>query len=287
MIRHKEPRVSQGENRLEEIESFGRARLDEPVPGKIAGRKVPGVELGELAYVERDALPRFRPTDDLTFCDGVLASVLRYDIVCYVENERRLWRALEVPQGDFDVDEAQHLVWIDLRVYVGAFQVGVKRLFAWGEVLYTVDQGIEARHKREERLSRPLCCGDDLLYREGAPRVAVLPPGDLVEDVAFYVTVPLVDGRVRVFLGQALFPMPFAPANAETMLLRLRFVEIHQRGEVFIPVSPEMSLFRAGRQVGGLEPVLDGLGGELVAEHPIESVGEGGQERQGDTPLAH
>ena len=81
MIRPKEPRVSRGEERPQEIESFGRARPDEPVPGKVAGRKVPGVELGELAYVERDALPRLRPTNDLACCEGILAGVLRYDVV--------------------------------------------------------------------------------------------------------------------------------------------------------------------------------------------------------------
>src|SRR3712207_6326181 len=116
MIRPREPRISLGEESVEAIECFGRTRLYESVPGKIAGRKVPGVELGELAHVERDALCRFRPTGDLAFCDGVLAGVLWYDLVPYVEYERRLQYGLEVPQGAFDVDEAQHLVWIDLRV---------------------------------------------------------------------------------------------------------------------------------------------------------------------------
>jgi hypothetical protein len=40
-----------------------------------------------------------------------------------------------------------------------------------------------------------------------------------------------------------------------------------------------MTLFGAGREVGGLEPVLDGLGGKLVAENPVEGMGEGGQQR--------
>src|SRR5918993_1417634 len=117
MIRPKEPWIAQGEEGLQEIESPGRTRPDEPMPGKVPGRKVPGVELGELAYVEGDALRR------------------------------------------------------------------------------------------------------------------------------------------------------------------LRFVEIHQRGEIIFPVGPEMTLFGAGREVGGLEPVLDGLSGELVAEDPVEGVGEGGQQR--------
>ena len=82
-----------------QIESFGRACLDEPMPGKTWYRKVPGVELGELAHVERDPLRRLPPTDNLTLCDGVLAGVLRYDVVCYVEDERRPWRTLEVPEG--------------------------------------------------------------------------------------------------------------------------------------------------------------------------------------------
>src|SRR5215213_2440531 len=56
MIRPKEPWISQGEKALQEIESFGRIRPDEPMPGKVPGRKVPGVELGELAHVEGDAL---------------------------------------------------------------------------------------------------------------------------------------------------------------------------------------------------------------------------------------
>ena len=81
MIRPKEPRVSHGEERLQEIQSLWRARPDEPVPGKIPGRKVPGVELGELAHVERDSLPRLGSTDDFSVPDGVLAGVLRYDIV--------------------------------------------------------------------------------------------------------------------------------------------------------------------------------------------------------------
>ena len=67
------------------MQSFGRARPDEPVPGKIPGWKVPGVELGELTYVERDALSRFRSTENLAISDGVLTGVLRYDIVRYVE----------------------------------------------------------------------------------------------------------------------------------------------------------------------------------------------------------
>ena len=48
-----------------------------------------------------------------------------------------------------------------------------------------------------------------------------------------------------------------------------------------------MTLFGTRREVGGLEPVLDRLGGELVAEDPVEGVGEGGQQRQSDVPLAH
>ena len=36
-----------------------------------------------------------------------------------------------------------------------------------------------------------------------------------------------------------------------------------------------MTLFGTGREVGGLEPVLDILGDELVAEDPVEGVGEG------------
>ena len=81
MIRPKEPWISQGEKGLQEIESFGRTRPDEPMPGKVTGWKVPGVELGELAHVEGDALRRFRPADNLTFCDGVLAGVLCYYVI--------------------------------------------------------------------------------------------------------------------------------------------------------------------------------------------------------------
>src|SRR5215211_9446138 len=209
MIRPVEPRVSLGEERIEEIQGPRRARLEEPVPGEIPGRKIPGVELGELAHVERDALPRFCPADDLAVPEGVLALVLRYDVIFYVEDQRCLGCVLEIAQGAFDVDEAQHLVGIDLRVHVGASQVGVERLSARGVQLYPVDLGIQTRHKGEERLPRQWCGGDHLLYREGAPRVAVLPPGYLVEYVAFHVTVSLVDGNVCVFVGQALLPTSF------------------------------------------------------------------------------
>ena len=71
------------------------------------------------------------------------------------------------------------------------------------------------------------------------------------------------------------------------MPLRLGCVEIHQGGEVLFPVGPEMTLFLAGREVGGLEFVLDLLGGELVAEDPVEGVGEGGQQRERDASFAH
>src|SRR5215213_7789566 len=276
MIRPVEPRVSRGEVRLKEIQSHGRARLDESVPGEIPGRKVPGVELGELAHIERDALPRFCPANDLAVPEGVLACVLRNDVVLYVEDERDLRYAIEIPQGAFDVDEAEHLVGFDLRFYVGASQVRMKRLSSRGVMLDPVDQGIKASHEREERLPRPGRGGDELLHQEGTPRVAVLPSGYLVEDVTFDIAVPLVDGEVLVYVGQALFPMSFAPAHAEGMPLSLRDVERHQRGEVFLPVGPEMDLFLAGREVDGLETVLDLLGGELVAERPIEGVGEGG-----------
>src|SRR3712207_7007126 len=43
---------------------------------------------------------------------------------------------------------------------------------------------------------------------------------------------------------------------------------------------PYTTLFRS-------EPVLDSLGGELVPEGPVERVGEGCQQRQGDLPLSH
>src|ERR687886_2812978 len=73
MIRPKEARIPLGEERLEEIEGPWGAGLDEPVPGEISGRKVPGVELGELANVQRDALPGPCSADNLTVSYGVLA----------------------------------------------------------------------------------------------------------------------------------------------------------------------------------------------------------------------
>ena len=72
----------------QEIEIFGRACLDEPMPGKTPYRKVPCVELGEPAHVERDSLPCLRPTDDLSVSDGVLSCVLRYYVIRDVEDER-------------------------------------------------------------------------------------------------------------------------------------------------------------------------------------------------------
>ena len=86
MIRSKEPWISQGKKGLQEIESFGRIGPDQPMPGKVPGRKVPGVELGELTYVEGDTLRRFRPADNVTFCDGVLAGVLCYYVVGNVQD---------------------------------------------------------------------------------------------------------------------------------------------------------------------------------------------------------
>src|SRR5215213_7185467 len=77
--------------------------------------------------------------------------VLRYNVVTYVEYQGRICLALEISQGAFDVDEAQHLVGLDLRVYVRASQIWVKRLSARGVMLYPVDLGIQARHKGEER----------------------------------------------------------------------------------------------------------------------------------------
>jgi hypothetical protein len=81
MIRPIEPRVSLGKERHEEFESFGKACLDKPMPGKTPYRKVPGVKLGELAYVEGDALRRFRSAENFAVSDGVLTGVLRYDVV--------------------------------------------------------------------------------------------------------------------------------------------------------------------------------------------------------------
>ena len=130
MIRPVEARVSEREELFEQVECFGRARLHQAVPGEVSGRKVSGVELGELAHVDGDALPRLRPTDDSAVSDGVLAGVLRYDVITYVEYQGRICLALEIPQGAFDVDEAQHLVGFDLRFDVRASQIWVKRLSA-------------------------------------------------------------------------------------------------------------------------------------------------------------
>src|SRR5215217_2872792 len=112
-----QPRISDGEERIEEIEGLGRAGVEEAVPGELLYGKVAGVELGELAHVERDALFGLRSADDPAVCDGVLAVVLRYDVVFYGENQRRLGREFEVAQGLFDVDEAEHLVGFDPGFY--------------------------------------------------------------------------------------------------------------------------------------------------------------------------
>src|ERR687897_1686524 len=103
MIRPREPRVSDGEERVEKIQSLGRARPDKAVPGEIARREVPCVELGQLAHVERDALFGLRPTHDLADSEGVLALVLLYDVVLNVEDQGRLGRAFEVAQCRLDV----------------------------------------------------------------------------------------------------------------------------------------------------------------------------------------
>ena len=90
MIRPVEARVSEWEELFEQVECFGRARLHQAVPGEVSGRKVSGVELGELTHVEGDGLPRLRPTYDCAVSDGVLAGVLGYDVVPYVEDQGRL-----------------------------------------------------------------------------------------------------------------------------------------------------------------------------------------------------
>src|SRR5919112_4752453 len=145
-----------------------------------------------------------------------------------------------------------------------------------------VDQGIETSQEREERLVRPRGEGDELVHPEGTSRVLILPSGELVEDVALHPTLPLVDGNVPVLLGQDLLPVSPAPAYAERMPPRLGFVGFHQGREVSLPMVPEMALLGAGREIGGLEAVLDDLAGQLVTEDPVEGVREGREQRQGD-----
>src|SRR5918994_7808077 len=48
-----------------------------------------------------------------------------------------------------------------------------------------------------------------------------------------------------------------------------------------------MTLLGAGGEIRGLEPVVDGLAGELVTEDPVEGVRERREQRQGNLPLAH
>src|SRR5829696_9960649 len=276
MIGRRKPRVACREQRLQQLQSPWRTGLYEPVPAEIPRRQIPGVELGQPAHVERDAVLGPRPTEDFSFPYRVLGGVLRHAVVRYVQYERRLGRALQVPHGGFDVDEPQHLVRFDPGVYVRAREVRMDRLPSRGVELYPVDLGVEPRQKGVERLPRPRRGGDELRRREGAPRVVVsLPTGDLVENVALHLSVPLVDGDVPVPAYLFRLPVPLAPAHAEGVPLRLRLVEVHHRTEVFFVVGPETTLLGAGLEVGGLEPVLDGLGGELVAEDPVEGVGEG------------
>src|SRR5919112_3883194 len=125
MIGPAEQGVPEGKERVEEFEGLRGARLDEVVPGELPGWKVAGVELGELAYVERDALFGFGSTNHSAMPDGVLALVFGYDVVLYVEYERFFWGASEVAQGRFDVDQAQHLVGVDAGLHIGALEVGV------------------------------------------------------------------------------------------------------------------------------------------------------------------
>src|SRR5919112_1752194 len=200
MIQPVEPRVPDGEERIEEFEGLGGARLNEVTPGELPCRKVAGVELDELAHVERDALLGLSPAGDFAVSDGVRALVFSYYVVPYVEYQRSLWRAFEVAQGRFDIDEAEHLVRIDAGLYVRAPEIGVERLSARRREFYpvNVDQGIETRQEREECLTRPWCGGDELVHREGTPRILFLPAGDPVDDVALHLAAPLVDGNVPI-----------------------------------------------------------------------------------------
>src|SRR5919107_844693 len=177
MIRPGEPRVPHGEERVEKLEGLVRARPDEVSPGELPRGEVAGVELGELAHVERDALFGFGSANYFALPDGVLVLVLRYDVVFYVEDERLRRREVEVAQGRRDVDQAQHLVGLDDGLYVRASEVRVERLAARRRELYpvNVDRGVEARQKGEERLVGPRCGGDQLVHPEGPPRVLVLP----------------------------------------------------------------------------------------------------------------
>src|SRR5918995_3941778 len=130
MIRPVEPRVPYREKQIEQLEGTCRAPLEEVVPGEFPRRKVAGIELGELAHVERDAPFGLSPAYHCAAPDGVLALVLRYDVVSYVEDQRFLRGEFEVAQGRFDIDEAEHLVGIDAGLHVRALEIRVERLSA-------------------------------------------------------------------------------------------------------------------------------------------------------------
>src|SRR5829696_285845 len=56
MIGRRKPRVACREQRLQQLQSPWRTGLYEPVPAEIPRRQIPGVELGQPAHVERDAV---------------------------------------------------------------------------------------------------------------------------------------------------------------------------------------------------------------------------------------
>src|SRR4029453_16830695 len=111
-------------------------------------------------------------------------------------------------------------------LYVRAFEVWVERLSARGKVFDPIHLRIQATHEGQECRLPPGCCGDELIYLERAPRILLLPSRDPVDDVAFYPSVPLVDGAVRAFLGQGRLPVRLTPSHAEGVPPRLRFVEV-------------------------------------------------------------
>src|SRR5918998_2609987 len=172
MIRRVEERVANGEEPFQPIQGPGRVRLDEPVPDELPRGKVAGVELGELAHVERGPLLRLGPAGDLSTSDGVLAGVLRDHVIRDFEDQGSA-RPVQETQRAFDVHEAQHLVGLYPGVDVGAPEVWVQGISAAGPVPDIEGVGVEGGEKGEESPPCPRLTGDELLDLEASWGLAV------------------------------------------------------------------------------------------------------------------
>ncbi len=96
------------------------------------------------------------------------------------EDEGLVRRAVQVAQGHLHVDQAQHLVRLDLGVHVGALQVRVQGLAARGPVPYPEGPGVEGAQKGDERIPGPTGAGDELLDLEAPRRLPLLLQSDIL-----------------------------------------------------------------------------------------------------------